>query len=108
MPYFTKSLVCAQHHEQSSSCQVPEQQSCIRSWADKEPYLDRYIAFVENFTIGLQHGFTISNHNKVQSYRAQSMSGQLNQGTSNDADAVDVSVHFFECSGHHPTSFLQL
>ncbi len=51
---------------------------------------DDYVSWVENFTLSLQHGFTIVNYGKVQSYRAQVMPGQLNIGTDAKAAAMDV------------------
>lgn len=85
-------LMNFQHHEQSSSCLTPDNSSCIASYADNSQYQDRYIAWVENFTLAFQHGFTIPNNNKVQSFRAQSMQGKLNNGTGFGAEALDVYV----------------
>jgi hypothetical protein len=85
-------LISVQHHEQSSSCLTPDNSSCIASYSDNSQYQDRYIAWVENFTLAFQHGFTIPNNNKVQSFRAQSMQGKLNNGTGFGAEALDVYV----------------
>jgi hypothetical protein len=71
---------------------TPDNSSCIASYSDNSQYQDRYIAWVENFTLAFQHGFTIPNNNKVQSFRAQSMQGKLNNGTGFGAEALDVYV----------------
>lgn len=83
-------LMHVQHREQRSNCLTPDRSDCIASWVDNILYQDRYVAWVENFTLGLQHGFTILNNNKVQSFRAQSMEGRLNSGTGLDASSIDV------------------
>jgi hypothetical protein len=85
----TQLLTYLQHNEQSSSCLTPNQSSCINSWTSSVSQ-DDYVAWAENFTLGLQHGFTIANNNKVQSYRAQVMSGQLSNGTDSNSAEVDV------------------